>query len=346
MMPRPLSQRICVLLGVAAMSMLTKAQAFEERFTWNAPAACPGADAVLSVVAELTGEHPPDFSTFQWITGVVEQQGATWQLSLTLADGARRSSRVITAPRCQDLVRAAGVAIALALDGNSQAAEPSEPFSAGTEEPIGMTRGASSSTAAAPAAPPPRAAPGDSSRRGQTSSREPGGLHWLLEADALLDAAALRSAAPGVGVAAGVKRGAFTGFVHALFLPTQRDALGAAASVELMLLAGGLRSCYEFARGLLNAAACGAMEVGRLTARGEGLTNAGAYTDWWLAPSAGLALAAGLGSASYFRLYGDALVPILRESYWVNESVLVHRPPSLGFRAGLALGVELDGEDE
>lgn len=322
------------------MLMTSNAGAFEERFAWDAPAACPGADQVLSVVAELTGEHPPDFSAFQRIQGVVEPRGGAWQLSLTLVDGAHRRSRVITGPRCEDLVRAAGVAIALALDGSIEATgEPSPPSSAAIpERSMGMMQQASSSSAAVEAELPSPAAEAEP----LVATSE---LHWLLEAEALLDGAALRSAAPGAGVAAGVKRRAFAGFVHALFLPTQREALGATASVELSLFAGGLRSCYEFARGLLNAAACGGMELGRLTARGQGLANANAYTDWWLAPSVGLALGSALGSAWYFRLYGDALLPILRERYRVNESVLVHRAPSVGFRAGLAIGVELHGED-
>lgn len=327
----PSQEKSVLLLGVAASLMISKAGAFEERLVWDAPAACPGAAQVLSVVSELTGEQPPDLSTFQTIEGVVERHGAAWQLSLTLLDGARRRSRVITAPRCEDLVRAAGVAIALALDGSIEATvQPPDPSSeVSREEPM----------ASVPEVLPTVVEP---VKLEPVAASE---LHGLIEAEALVDVAALRAAAPGAGVAVGLKRRALTGLAHAVFLPTRREALGATASLELTLIAGGLRACYELARGLLDASVCGGAELGRLTARGRGLANARAYTDWWLAPSVGLALGSTLGSTWYFRLYGDALLPILRERYRVNESILVHRPPSVGFRAGLAIGVELDGED-
>lgn len=47
----------------------------------------------------------------------------------------------------------------------------------------------------------------------------------------------------------------------------------------------------------------------------------------------------------YFRAGADLLVPMLREAYRVNDDELVHRPSSLGFRAAVALGVVLEGDD-
>jgi hypothetical protein len=165
-------------------------------------------------------------------------------------------------------------------------------------------------------------------------------LEWRLEAAGLLDGLALGAPAPGLGVSFGARRHALSGSVYGAWLPARRRGVDGGGAVEFSLLAGGVRSCYELARGLLAVEGCGGIELGRFRASGEHLDQGASYADWWLAPSLGLALGSTtLAGRLYFRAAADALVPALRETYRVNDSVLVHRPPSVGFRGGVALGV-------
>jgi hypothetical protein len=293
--------------------------------TWHAPAQCSDAPQVMSVVAELTGQAslaiPPD----RRIRGVVEPSGSGWQLSLTLFDGARERSRVLTAPSCPELARAAAVALVLALDpevaGEPPPPEPSSGSSAASQEDQPGLDGTALEPLSAEATAPAGVA-----------------LEWRLEASALLDGVALGAAAPGLGISFGARQAALSGFVHGAWLPMRREGVDGRGSVEFSLLAGGVSACYELARGLLAVDACGGVELGRLAASGEHLDDAASFADWWLAPSLGVAFGSALAGPLYFRAGADALVPVLREAYRVNDGVLVHRASSIGFRGGVALG--------
>jgi hypothetical protein len=311
------------MLSVAAAST---SQAAEQSIVWNAPPECADARQVMAVAAELTGQHPLMLPPDRHIRAEVEASGSGWQLSLTLSDGTQQRSRVITAPSCSELARAAGVALALALDpaaAELPAPEPDHRASAARleneREPGLEAKVPEALSVATPASAP-----------------EP--LEWRLEAAALLDGVALGAAAPGFGVALGARDGALSGFVYGAWLPARREGVDGGGSVDFSLLAGGVRACRELARGLVGVDACGGVELGRLFASGQGLDDAASFADWWLAPSLGVMLGSMLAGSLYFRAGADALVPVLREAYRVNDSVLVHRAPSIGVRGGIALG--------
>jgi hypothetical protein len=278
----------------------------------------------MAVAAEVTGQAslviPPD----RHIRGVVEPSGSGWQLSLMLFDGASERSRVLTAPSCSELARAAGVALALALDPDPAGELPPPQLAESSAGSQDEERGLEAKT------PEPRSVDTPAVTRVE--------LEWRLQAAALLDGVALGAAAPGLGVSFGARRAALSGFVHGAWLPMRRESVDGRGSVEFSLLAAGVSACYELARGLLEVDACGGVELGRLAASGERLDDAASFADWWLAPSLGVAFGAALAGPLYFRAGADALVPVLREAYRVNDSVLVHRASSLGFRGGVALG--------
>jgi hypothetical protein len=320
-----LGRRILLLSLVTAGST---ARAAEPPIQWDAPAACSDARQVMAVVAELLARDPVVIPPDRHIRGVVERMGPGWQLTLTLFDGTHQRSRVVAAPSCSELARAAGVALALALDPEVPAPEPASNSSAARDDG-------------------PRdsglAAPGPEPMPVETPAAEPIQLEWRLEAAALFDGVALGAPAPGLGVSFGARRGALSGFVHGAWLPAHREAVNGGGTAQFSLLAGGVRACYELARGLLEVDACGGVELGRLAASGERLDDAASFADWWLAPSLGVTLGSVVAGPLYFRAGADALVPVLREAYRVNDSVLVHRPPSIGVRGGIALGLVLGG---
>lgn len=280
----------------------------------------------MAVVAEVTGQHPPVIPPERRIRALVEPSGSGWQLSLTLFDGARERSRVLTAPSCSELARAAGVVLALALDSDAagELPAPEAPASSAVIQEDELAPGLEEKTLEPMSVETPAAAAAP--------------LEWRLEVAALLDGVALGAPAPGLGVSFGARGAALSGFVHGAWLPVRREGVDGRGSVEFSLLAGGVSACYELARGRLAVDACGGVELGRLAASGERLDDAASFADWWLAPSLGMAFESLLAGPLYFRAGADALVPVLREAYRVNEGALVHRPPSIGFRGGLALG--------
>jgi hypothetical protein len=107
-------------------------------------------------------------------------------------------------------------------------------------------------------------------------------------------------------------------------------------------MAAGLHARYELARGAVNVAAGAGLELGGLSAKGAGLVDSGAFTDWWLAPNLGLDLGTRIAGDWSWRATGNALLPLFREEYRINGDELVHRPSSLGLRAALGFFVALD----
>jgi hypothetical protein len=321
------------LLVLSFMALASSATAAESPLTWDAPAQCSDAQQVMAVVAELTGQHPPVIPPERRIRALVEPSESGWELSLTLFDGARERSRVLTAPSCPELARATGVVIALALDPDAADELPAlEPAgsSAATEEDL-RAPGLEEAT--------PEPVPVES------PAAAPAPLEWRLQAAALLDGVALGAPAPGLAISFGARRAALSGFAHGAWLPARQEGVDSRGSVEFSLLAGGVSACYELARGVLALDACGGLELGRLAASGERLDDAASFADWWLAPSLGVAFGSLLAGPLYFRAGADALVPVLREAYRVNDGLLVHRAPSIGFRGGIALGFVIGRDD-
>jgi hypothetical protein len=338
-------QRQSVLLGALAALAVARngvAAAAEERFAWTAPLACPDGDSVLAAVAELTAPRPVDFAAFRSIRGGVERVGSQWQLSLELVDGSRRSSRRLSAPSCEDLARAASVAIALALDS---AREGSPASAASDDTPALATAAAAESEAPVRSAEALRATleahdPSDfATEQSAADASQPTEL--TLAAQGVFDAAALPKPALGLGVAAGLRHARWAGLAHALWLPVQSKAAGAAGRVEFSLFAAGLRGCYRIGGLPLQISACAGVELGRTSARGIGLQQAATFADWWLASGTGLDLSGELGASWFWQAQADAVVPWLREKYLLNGTDVVHRAPLPGFRADLGIGVAI-----
>lgn len=187
-----------VVLALAVASSTARAA---EPIRWEAPPECPDRSRLLAVVAELTGRDAAMAPSDLRMRGVVQRRAQGWQVSLTLMDGPRERSRVITAPSCEELVRATGVAVALALTTETalttDAALDPATRNDRTAEPAAQPANAS------PSAPPEaREAPARGVSDAEPRSDLPEAprsmtLAWLIEAGGLLDDAALGGPAPG-----------------------------------------------------------------------------------------------------------------------------------------------------
>jgi hypothetical protein len=331
-----------MLVAAFALQAPREVSAAEERLSWDAPRGCPGVEAVRAAVSAVAGSRNIHFGPLRSARGRVERAGSEWRLSLELVVGSRRRSRILTAPSCEDLVQAAGVAIALAFDtsldeaddaaGSAAAAEATEPAPPDPETELGSSARPDALT------PVPLIAPDAPSSPSPSEFQPVAAAALQLGANALVDGAALRRAALGVELSFGWRLGALDITAYGAWLPVQRDVQVQSGSAEFSLLAGGLRAGYLLLDGVAGVAGYLSLELGRLSARGIGLIDARTFNDLWVAPGAGVELEKRLAAGWSLEARVGAIVPLVRESYAVNADERIHRPAAVGVRAGAGVG--------
>jgi hypothetical protein len=308
-----------LLAGVELLA--NPAQAFtSSSIEWEAPEACPSASALSERLNVLLGEDARLLGGGAHVRGVVSKDASGYRVVLEVAEAQRRSSREFSSDNCADLTEAAALAIALAVHAEERAAAaaPIESPTLGTE-----------------VVPPP----------GDVGAPAPEGLQakvrWSAGAEGVLDTGALPAVAPGVSILGRAQLARWSVDVHGSLLPMQRLDVGS-DQVEFGLQLLGLRACDWFVERSTRVAVCAAFEAGRLSASGGTLSPPRQLDDVWLAP--GVALEAGqhLGSGWQLLVRGEALAPLLRKQYIVNENARVHAPSSVDLRFSLGLLVGTD----
>jgi hypothetical protein len=303
------------------------------RLEWRAPLGCPRVDEVLARVASLANDDRLRWDRFQVIRGAIERGASSWSLALDFVatNGVRR--RALQSAGCAELGEAAAVAIVLAhrSDGEQTGGwDPPAP-----REARDASAPASNDTAA-PSPPPVPEPPRNGGVEKAPAREEPTSIMLDAAAEAVLDPSTLGTAAFGASMGMELSLGAFSTALYATGFPSATTRLRAGQSLAFGLWAGGLRGCYRWGRSL---DMCALMELGQLTAEGVGLAEAGKSRDPWAAPG----LSVGFRSMP-FDGFGittriSAFHPLVRGSYRVDDSDLVHRIPVVGFRA--ALGIDL-----
>jgi hypothetical protein len=293
---------------------------------WRAPAGCPDARAVERSLAAEQGHVLAALAGVGKVSGTIEPRDSGWLLTIELVTKGERSSRLISAERCDDLADAAAVAIGLALE--QQQASAGAPAEHAGHEPraLGATSAAASELPGADAAP--------------ASDRV--AYRLAFGADLVMDLSSLPSVTPGVGVHARVGRERWQLALYGAFLPPRELALGAEQGVDFSLLAGGARGCFSALESALFPAACAGVELGRFSADGVGLRDARRADNLWLAPAAGLELNPELWHGVFADVRADALLPLIRKHYAVNDSDDVFRPPPVALRFYLGLSLITD----
>jgi hypothetical protein len=302
----------------------------DDFLVWRAPVGCSTSAAIRERVGELLGQPELDLKQVRRVEGRVSQTRDGWALELTLVDALGERQRQIASPQCADLAEAAAVAISLAFEAarareraeQTTGAAPGAESAAPGPEPLPLPP--DSAEAAPPAAP---AAPA-------RTALEP----WF-GAELWLDAQALPAAAAGASIVAALRATDLRVAAFVAWLPGVDRPVGPGQSVRFSLLLGGVRACYTLGHGFVDTALCAGVEAGRLSARGAGLLSARSANDPWFAPQLGLELSGSLSSHLALQLRGDAIVPLLRQGYAVNETEDVHHVASLGVRAALGVAV-------
>lgn len=258
-------------------------------------------------MSELLDEPELAFDDVQ-VEARVNETARGWALHLLTRDALGPRERELEAEQCTDLIEAAAIAITLAFEA---------------------ARGNADTPAADLAPPPPPsdpgAAPEPTPAAEKTTSTSAG-------AELIVDLSSLASVAAGPSLFVTLGWDALSVGLHTTWLPGTTETVGPAQAIEVSLLTGGLSLCYALGRGLLDTAVCAGLDAGQLTARGAGLRESRAVRDPWLSTRAGLVLSREIGAGVALQARGELVVPLLRQTYGVNETEAVYRVASLAAR--------------
>jgi hypothetical protein len=122
--------------------------------------------------------------------------------------------------------------------------------------------------------------------------------------------------------------------LFAAWFPGAEKTVAPNQSAEFSLVVAGARVCYALDHGLVDTALCAGFEAGQISARGAGLLEARQARDLWLAPDIGLALRAEPWSSFALGAHAEAIAPLLRQGYGIDQTESIYHVRSLGVRAG------------
>jgi hypothetical protein len=297
-----------------------------ELVEWDVPSGCPDGVALQQSLKDVLGE-PLDFGRLERVRGSIERRANDWALTLELIEHGRSRTRLITARACADLADAAALAIQLARVDEGAPAAVAAPTSA--------------PPAPLPLAPEPaRTELTDTAPVPEQRARS-AGVRASILAGATLDLAALSQPTPGLSLAGRLALARLELELYGLALAPVHEDVRAGESVRFSLLAAGPRVCYRaLGAGAFVAKPCIALELGRFAADGAGLSqDERSFAEWWLAPSAGIALELAANPWLALEARAELSRPLLRRTYAVNGNEVVYEPPAIGGR--LYLGVSL-----
>jgi hypothetical protein len=294
---------------------------------WQAPPGCSSAAALHERVRELLGEPELDLKRVQRVEGRVSESQGGWTLHLRLVDALGPRERELHAERCTDLAEAAAVAITLAFEAarsreaalTAKSAEPATAAPA-SENARGEAAGGGAAASPGPALPELSAAhPDDAAQSAADAPEGDARPRYALGAEFVVDVGTLPVTALGVSLFGALHWSELRLALYGLALPDADKSVGPGQSVAFALASVGLRAGYAIGHGWVDTLLCAGIEAGRVSAHGTGLSNARSVRDLWLAPHAGLELSAQPGAGVSLFVRGEAVVPLLRQRYAVND---------------------------
>jgi hypothetical protein len=257
----------------------------------------------------------------------------------------------------------AQVSTASSSNGEVNAATHALPISEGSQDSSKAAAGAPSSTQVAssdvarrrlnnirePVELPPADVAGGSLENAPVRSEhiEPGASRGgaprlFLEAPISFEAGPVPGIDYGVGAAIGLRFGSFR--VEASFTDWLRPAVASVAEPTgaggtFRMASGALAACYVVRAGRFELGPCGEIEAGQVEATGLGVTHGATAEVPWFAAGAGLFAAVRVAEAWAIPLHIDALVPLARRDFMLqNVPSVVYRSSVVGGR--LSLGLE------
>jgi len=303
----PVVLRWCLGLAVAACAVagggaVAEAQRELVRLRYQAPEVCPAQPVLEAAILERT--TAAQFTTSprapRLFTVVISDTGDGYVGSLAVEGGGDTSVRQLAAPRCDDLVAALSLIVALAID------------------PPGALR--------RPAPPPAPRGPG------ATFAALGGGG----SAGGVTPGAALTAALEG---RVGWPRRWHLG-LGGLF-GTGSTAM-AEGSAHFTWLAGRASACWQWLDRAVASDLCGHVEIGALLVRATEVVRAQERARLWAAPGAHVGVRWPRSSSLFAELELGASVPLVRDRFYFDPDVTVHRTwpvaPWMALSAGFQFG--------
>jgi hypothetical protein len=155
----------------------------------------------------------------------------------------------------------------------------------------------------------------------------------------VVELGALPEPALGVSVSAGAEWLAWSLGAYGTLFGGQRLAVRPDQYVDFELSVAGLRGCRRWLEQPLLLDTCIELEAGRWEAFGTDLQAARRARELWLAPGAALGAGIELTPSLALQVRADAVRPLTRKRYIVNENEGVHTPDDVSWRftAGLVI---------
>jgi len=247
-------------------------------------------------------------------------------------DGAT-TDRLLEGETCEAVASAASLLVSLAIDPQLEVEPVESVESVESVEPA-------ASTVVSDAAPRERSVQLTAPARAAVPP-DTLGLQWVADVALVLDAGSLPELSPGVTLTIGIEFGAFRFGLGATLLAHQvaRAVSLPSATVTVSLWTGHALAQWYPLRGAVDIGLGAGMEIGRLHGESAGVTDPGAGSHLWLAPT--METHADLHLTSWMSIAGRvaALVPLERSSLDIEGVGAMHRPSDLVVRGELGLQV-------
>ncbi len=320
------------------------------QLNWNAISSCPSREEVRAEVLRLLGSRASPAKEAIAVDATVTQENSSYLVRLEVKSpqtqgGAPAKVRELRGPSCKAVADASALIMAMMIDPSAAMDYPSDQNDPDSSPPPKQSPG-SAPPPIAPAREPP---PGENSIKLKDNSKkikqaEPAipkntfpALHafgWFA-----LDTGSMPALAPGLGVALGVAFGprrielGLAAFPEASYRLVSHPSAGG----RVHLIAGTLDVCSTFWGTVLQWGACAAAEIGRLHAEGFGVPRPGQADLFWIAGKGSTSLTwIPLGTTA-LSLKIEALVPLNRARFILENIDALYAPSAFAGRAYLGL---------
>ncbi len=346
---------ISLAVALVAVLVAKRAAAEDLRLLWWAPAGCPTREHVRDAALKSAGKggvEPLDAE-------VRIEQGERWRVTIRSSrNGTAAEERTVEGASCAAVADATAVILAIAMippgkdaaaaaAANARQAVGGEATATATTDPEASANANADADARATADGKANAdATRSSGATGAGSGAErPAGAARGRHAFAAMvggatDGTTLPSAALGgrVGLAWTPGRGRIE-VAGSFFSSQSKTTATSTAGARFNLLDAGARGCWALLQGAVELSPCAGIDVQSVSAKGFGATQNYDANGTWVSAAGGALIQVPLASWFALRADADAIVPLSRPTFVVEGDGAVHRPSSIGARAGI--GAEL-----